>query len=81
MELLGELPVVMVGALAGAGCGIVAAVIALPGVRQFTDPPEVDTTDFSTPWAVVVGSRRGRRSCCSPRSGWRPRAGPRAGPH
>jgi ABC-type antimicrobial peptide transport system permease subunit len=56
MELLSQLPVVVVGSLAGAGCGIVAAVIALPGVRQFTDPPVVDTTDFTTPWGVVVGA-------------------------
>ncbi len=56
MELLGELPVVIVGALAGAGCGIVAAVFALPGVHQFTDPPEVDTTVFSTPWTAVVAA-------------------------
>ena len=56
MELLGELPVVIVGALAGAGCGIVAAVFALPGVHQFTDPPDVDTTDFSTPWTAVVAA-------------------------
>ena len=56
MELLGQLPVVMVGALAGAGCGIVAAVLALPGVRQFTVPPEIDTTDFSTPWVAVVAA-------------------------
>ena len=54
LELLGQLPVVLVGALAGAVCGVIAAVVALPGVRQFTDPPDVDTTDFSTPWAVVV---------------------------
>jgi predicted lysophospholipase L1 biosynthesis ABC-type transport system permease subunit len=56
MELLGQLPVVLVGAVAGAVCGIVAAVIALPGVRQFTDPPAVTTTDFATPWAVVVAA-------------------------
>ena len=31
--------------------------LSLSGVRQFTDPPEVDTTDFSTPWAIVVGCR------------------------
>jgi putative ABC transport system permease protein len=54
MELLGQLPVVLVGTVTGAACGIAAAVLALPGVRQFTDPPEVDTTDFSTPWTVVV---------------------------
>jgi putative ABC transport system permease protein len=29
-------------------------VLALPGVRQFTDPPPVDTTDFSTPWTAVI---------------------------
>lgn len=56
MELLGQLPVVLVGSIAGAVCGIVAAVQALPGVRQFTDPPSVDTTDFSTPWAAVIGA-------------------------
>jgi predicted lysophospholipase L1 biosynthesis ABC-type transport system permease subunit len=54
MELLGQLPVVLVGAVTGAACGIAAAVLALPGVRQFTDPPAVDTTDFSTPWATVI---------------------------
>jgi putative ABC transport system permease protein len=56
MELLGQLPVVVVGSLAGAGCGIVSAVFALSGVRQFTVPPAVDTTDFTTPWALVVGA-------------------------
>jgi ABC-type antimicrobial peptide transport system permease subunit len=54
MELLGQLPVVLVGGVTGAVCGIVAAVLALPGVRQFTDPPQVDTTDFSTPWSAVI---------------------------
>jgi putative ABC transport system permease protein len=54
LELLGQLPVVVVGALAGAVCGTVAAVLALPDVRQFTDPPDVDTTDFSTPWVAVL---------------------------
>jgi putative ABC transport system permease protein len=54
MELLGQLPVVLVGALVGAACGVVAAVLALPGVRQFTDPPAVDTTVFTTPWVSVL---------------------------
>ncbi|HET6937830.1 MAG TPA: FtsX-like permease family protein, partial [Nocardioides sp.] len=54
MELLGQLPVVLVGGVTGAVCGIAAGVLALPGVRQFTDPPEIDTTDFSTPWAAVI---------------------------
>jgi putative ABC transport system permease protein len=54
MELLGQLPVVLVGAVTGAACGIAAAALALPGVRQFTDPPALDTTDFSTPWAAVI---------------------------
>jgi putative ABC transport system permease protein len=54
MELLGQLPVVLVGGVTGAVCGIAAGVLALPGVRQFTDPPAVDTTDFSTPWAAVI---------------------------
>ena len=56
MELLSQLPVVLVGSLAGAACGTVAAVLAMPGVRQFTDAPDVDTTDFSTPWGVVIGT-------------------------
>jgi putative ABC transport system permease protein len=57
LELLGQLPVVVVGAVAGACCGLVAAALALSGLRQFTDPPAVDTTDFSTQWGVVlVGS-------------------------
>jgi putative ABC transport system permease protein len=54
LELLGELPVVLVGAVTGGVCGTVAAMLALPGIRQFTDPPAVDTTDFGTPWTVVV---------------------------
>jgi putative ABC transport system permease protein len=53
MELLGQLPVVVAGVVTGAACGVVAAVFALPGLRQFTDPPAVDTTDFSTPWPAV----------------------------
>jgi putative ABC transport system permease protein len=56
MELLGQLPVVLVGALAGAVSGTAAAVFALPGVRQFTDPPDIDTTDFSTPWVAVLAA-------------------------
>jgi hypothetical protein len=33
---------------------VVAAVVALPGVRQFTEPPAVDTTDFAIPWSAVL---------------------------
>ncbi|QIG41872.1 hypothetical protein G5V58_02920 [Nocardioides anomalus] len=54
VELFGQLPVVVVGAVAGTACGLGAGVLALPGVRQFTDPPAVDTTDFSTPWSAVL---------------------------
>ncbi|WP_036565786.1 FtsX-like permease family protein [Nocardioides halotolerans] len=54
LELLGQLPVILVGALVGSACGVVAAVLALPEVRQFTDPPAVDTTDFATPWVAVL---------------------------
>jgi putative ABC transport system permease protein len=53
VELLATLPVVLVGCLAGALCGLMAAQLALPDVRQFTEPPEVSTTDFSVPWPVV----------------------------
>ncbi len=52
--------------------------MALPGVRQFTDPPDVDTARFSTPWvAVLVAALAGLLS--SPR--WRSprRDGPLAG--
>ena len=57
LELLGQVPVVVAGAVAGTACGLVAAVLTLPGLRQFTDPPAVDTTDFSTRWpAVLVGA-------------------------
>jgi putative ABC transport system permease protein len=54
LELLSELPVVLVGALVGAPCGVIAAMLSLSGVRQFTDPPAVDTTDFATPWVSVL---------------------------
>ena len=54
MELLGQLPVVVVGGLVGTACGVAAAIFALPGIRQFTDPPAVKTTDFATQWVVVV---------------------------
>ena len=54
LEVLAQLPVVLAGAVVGAACGVVAASVALPGVRQFTVVPDVDTTDFSTPWLVVV---------------------------
>jgi putative ABC transport system permease protein len=53
LELAGTLPVVVVGCLVGALCGVVAARLALPDVRQFTAAPAVSTTDFSVPWAVV----------------------------
>jgi hypothetical protein len=56
LEVLGTLPMVLLGCLAGGGCGVVAARFALPDVRQFTQPPEVSTTDFSVPWTVVVSA-------------------------
>ena len=79
MESLGQLPVVVVGSLAGVACGIVAAVLALPGVRQFTDPPGGHHRLLH---ALAVGRGRGPGGarCCSPRWRWPPRAGPRAGP-
>jgi hypothetical protein len=54
LERLASLPVVLVGCLAGAGCGVVAAHFALPDVRQFTHPPEVSTIDYSVPWLLVA---------------------------
>lgn len=53
MEVVGTLPLVLLGCLVGALCGVLAARLALPGVRQFTEPPEVPTTDFSVPWPAV----------------------------
>lgn len=49
-----SLPGVVVGVVVGLGCGVVGAHYALPSVRQFTDPPDVPTTDFSTPWPSVL---------------------------
>jgi putative ABC transport system permease protein len=54
VELLGQLPLIVLGGVVGAACGLVAGTVALPGVRQFTDPPAVDTTDFATPWTPVL---------------------------
>jgi ABC-type lipoprotein release transport system permease subunit len=53
MELVGTLPMVLLGCLVGALCGALAARLALPDVRQFTEPPEVPTTDFSVPWPAI----------------------------
>ncbi len=53
MELIGSLPMVLLGCLVGALCGVLAARLALPDVRQFTEPPEVPTTDFSVPWPAI----------------------------
>jgi ABC-type lipoprotein release transport system permease subunit len=54
VELLATLPVVLVGCLAGAVCGVVAAHFALPDVRQFTQSPAVSTIDYSVPWLLVA---------------------------
>lgn len=59
IETLAQVPIVVVGVLVGAACGLVGAHYALPSVRQFNVPPEVSTTDFSTPWeiaAAITGS-------------------------
>lgn len=54
IEVLAQLPVVLAGALVGGGLGVTAALLAVPGIRQFTEEPEVDTTAFGVPWPVVV---------------------------
>ena len=81
LELLGQLPVVLVGCAGRSRLRVVAAVLALPGVRQFTDPPDGRhhrLLDAVGRWCSVRG--RWSRCCCSPRWPWPRRAGPRAAP-
>ena len=56
MAVAAQLPAVLLGVLAGTGCGLVGAHLALPIVPLFASAPEVSTLD--------LGDRLGRR-------GWR----------
>jgi putative ABC transport system permease protein len=49
-----QLPTVLLAVLAGAGCGVLGAVFALPTVPLFAEPRSVSTLDISTPWPVVL---------------------------
>lgn len=54
MAVAAQLPAVVVGVLAGAGCGLAGAVLALPIVPLFAQPPEVSTLDLATSWPAVA---------------------------
>lgn len=49
-----QLPVVLLAVLAGGGCGLLGAVLALPTVPLFARPPEPSTVDLSVPWVPVL---------------------------
>jgi putative ABC transport system permease protein len=52
---VGELlPTALLAVLAGAGCGVLGAALALPAVPLFAEPRDVSTVDLSTPWPVVL---------------------------
>lgn len=45
---------VLLGVLAGAGCGALGVVLTLPDLPLFALPPVVDATDLSVPWPAVA---------------------------
>lgn len=49
-----QLPTALLAVLAGAGCGVLGAVLALPTVPLFAAPRPLSTMDLSVPWPVVV---------------------------
>ena len=49
-----QLPTALLAVLAGAGCGVLGAVFALPTVPLFASPRPVETLDLATPWPVVL---------------------------
>lgn len=49
-----QLPAVVLGALAGAACGLVGAAVSMPIVPLFAEAPGVSTLDLATPWLPVV---------------------------
>lgn len=52
---VGELlPTVVLAVLAGGGCGLLGAILALPTVPLFAQPRPASTLDLSVPWAPVL---------------------------
>lgn len=51
-----QLVPVVVGVLAGAGCGLLGVVLTMPDIPLFAVPPEVDSTDLSTPWDAAAAT-------------------------
>jgi putative ABC transport system permease protein len=49
-----QLPTALLAVLAGAGCGVLGAVLALPTVPLFAVPRPLSTVDLSVPWPVVA---------------------------
>ncbi|MFJ9392835.1 FtsX-like permease family protein [Nocardioides sp. NPDC101246] len=50
---------VLVGVIAGAGCGAICAALTLPDIPLLAVPPDVDVTDLSIPWAAVAMTTAG----------------------
>lgn len=48
-----QLVPVVLGVLAGAGAGVLGALLTLPDIPLFAVPPAVDTIDLSVPWLAV----------------------------
>lgn len=48
-----QLVPVVLGVLAGAGAGMLGALLTLPDIPLFAVPPAVDTIDLSVPWLAV----------------------------
>lgn len=49
-----QLPAVVIGAVVGAACGLLGAVVSMPIVPLFAQAPGVDTLDLATPWTPVL---------------------------
>jgi hypothetical protein len=51
-----QLPVVLLAVLAGAGCGLVGAALALPTVPLFAETPPPGTLVLAAPWGSVLAA-------------------------
>lgn len=49
-----QLPAVVLGAVAGAACGLLGAALSMPIVPLFAEAPGVSTLDLATPWLPVL---------------------------